>query len=251
MKKSLLLLASLLILSPISVTKAVEIADDENQQLVQMNEAMYKDFFFSFNPDNKTYSIIVNLSDSIDIYSVKDGSADSSIIEKIENLKIKLKDIHSTVISEVGSGYTHKVLSGANSDEVFFEFKDGETIVDVTSEEIAESENETNVSIESPSPEPVEVSRESNNALKSAEQYLRFMSFSKQGLYDQLLYEKYPEDAAQYAVDNVVTDWNENALNSANQYLDFMAFSTSGLYDQLIYEGYTDEQAQYAIDNLD
>lgn len=244
MKKGLLLLSSLLILSPVAVIKAVEITDGENQQLVQMNESMYNDFFLSFNPDNKTYSIIVNLSDSNDIYSVKDGSADSSTIEKVQNLKLKLEEIHSTIISNLGNGYTHKVLSGANSDEVFFEFKDGETIKDVTSEKVADV-------VEASSQESTEVSRESKNALKSAEQYLNFMSFSKQGLYDQLLYEKYPEDAAQYAVDNVVTNWNENALESATQYLEFMAFSTSGLYDQLIYEGYTAEQAQYAIDNLD
>lgn len=94
------------------------------------------------------------------------------------------------------------------------------------------------------------VSREFKNALGSANNYLDFSSFSKQGLYDQLLYEDYPEDAAQYAVDNVVTDWNENALESAINYLDFSSFSDQGLYDQLIYEGYTAEQAQYAIDNL-
>src|SRR5699024_10517240 len=103
----------------------------------------------------------------------------------------------------------------------------------------------------STSPEDTSVSREFKNALESANSYLEYTSFSKEGLYDQLLYEGFPEDAAQYAVDSVNTDWNENALQTANDYLDYSSFSDSGLYDQLIYEGYTPEQAQYAIDNLD
>lgn len=94
-------------------------------------------------------------------------------------------------------------------------------------------------------------SREFRNALAKAEQYLDYSSFSKSGLYDQLLFEKYPEDAAQFAVDNVNVDWNEQAVLVTQRYLDYSAFSDQGLYDQLIFEGFTQEQAQYAIDNLD
>lgn len=100
-----------------------------------------------------------------------------------------------------------------------------------------------------PAPVP-EVSREFRNALGSANDYLNYTSFSKSGLYDQLVYEGFPEDAVQYAVDNVVTDWNANALQTAMDYLDYSSFSDQGLYDQLIYEGYSAEQAQYAINNL-
>lgn len=95
------------------------------------------------------------------------------------------------------------------------------------------------------------VPREFENALQSANDYLNYTSFSKESLYDQLIYEGYPEEATQYAVDNVITDWNENALQAAKDYLDYSSFSDQGLYDQLIYEGYTTDQAQYAIDNLD
>lgn len=94
------------------------------------------------------------------------------------------------------------------------------------------------------------VTREQKNALGAAEDYLDFSSFSKQGLYDQLIFEEYPADAAQYAIDNISTDWNENALQTAQDYLDFSSFSDQGLYDQLIYDKYTAEEAQYAIDNL-
>ena len=65
-----------------------------------------------------------------------------------------------------------------------------------------------------------------------------------------MLYEGFPEDAAQYAIDSVVTDWNQNALQTAIDYLEYSSFSDQGLYDQLIYEGYTAEQAQYAMNNL-
>lgn len=77
-----------------------------------------------------------------------------------------------------------------------------------------------------------------------------YTSFSKQGLYDQLLFEGHPESDAQYAVDNVSADWNQNALETAINYLDFTSFSDQGLYDQLLFEGYTSNQAQYAIDHL-
>lgn len=62
------------------------------------------------------------------------------------------------------------------------------------------------------------VPREHRNALRSAEVYLKTMPFSKKGLYNQLTSdagEKYPADAAQYAVDNVKTNWKENALKAA------------------------------------
>jgi SOS response regulatory protein OraA/RecX len=103
--------------------------------------------------------------------------------------------------------------------------------------------------VEEPTPQS-DVSREFKNAVGSAEDYLNYSSFSKQGLYDQLLYEGFPEDAAQYAIDSVVTDWNQNALQTAVDYLDYSSFSYPGLYDQLVYEGYTAEQAQYAVDNV-
>lgn len=103
----------------------------------------------------------------------------------------------------------------------------------------------TESSIETPT-----VSREYTNALGSANDYLDYTSFSKTGLKEQLIYEGYPDDAAQYAVDNIQTDWNQNALQSAIAYLDYSSFSDQGLIDQLVYEGYSQEEAQYAINNL-
>lgn len=109
--------------------------------------------------------------------------------------------------------------------------------------------------IEAEEAEEPEVPREYKNALRSAEQYLNFSSFSYAGLYDQLTSEyadSYPAEAAQYAVDNVEVDWNEEAVEAARTYQEFSSFSDSGLYDQLTSEyadKFTPEQAQYAIDN--
>jgi len=102
-----------------------------------------------------------------------------------------------------------------------------------------------------------EPSTEYKNALKKAESYSNIMHMSKQGIYDQLTSEygeKFQEDAAQYAVDNMVADWNANALAKAKSYQQTMSMSKSAIYDQLISqygEKFTEEQAQYAIDHLD
>lgn len=94
------------------------------------------------------------------------------------------------------------------------------------------------------------VSREYQNALKSAESYLKYSAFSKEGLYDQLLFEKFTEEAAKYAVDNVNADWKEEAAKCAESYLKNSAFSKEELYEQLIFEKFTEEEAQYGVDKV-
>lgn len=94
--------------------------------------------------------------------------------------------------------------------------------------------------------EPV-VPRDYARALDSAESYLDYTAFSRSGLADQLAYEGYSPEAAEYAVANVGADWNEQAARSAEAYLDYTSFSRQGLVDQLMYEGYTPEQAEYGV----
>ncbi|UXU77507.1 Ltp family lipoprotein [Mammaliicoccus sciuri] len=101
------------------------------------------------------------------------------------------------------------------------------------------------------------VSREFKNALKSAQDYQEVMPMSKAGLYDQLTSsagDQYPEDAAQYAIDNLEADYKENALKSAESYQEIMPMSDKELFDQLTSDAgdkYTQEEAQYAIDNFE
>ena len=78
---------------------------------------------------------------------------------------------------------------------------------------------------------------------------------SKQAIYDQLIsYEKFNEDAANYAVNNMDADWNANALAKAKTYAKTLDMSKQAIYDQLTSsygEKFTAEEAQYAIDNLE
>lgn len=82
------------------------------------------------------------------------------------------------------------------------------------------------------------------------------MHMSKRGIYDQLVSEygeRFTDDEAQYAVDNVHADWNANALAKAEDYQEQMNMSPSAIYDQLTSdygEQFTADEAQYAINNL-
>ena len=127
----------------------------------------------------------------------------------------------------------------------------------------SDTENTTTSEVE-PSNQKVEESKEVEDnvpmeykqALKSAQNYIDVMAFSKQGLYDQLTSEyadKYSDEAAQYAIDNVKADYKEEAVEAAKNYLDTMSFSKEGLKDQLTSQyadKYTEEEAQYAIDKI-
>ena len=100
------------------------------------------------------------------------------------------------------------------------------------------------------------VSIEFKNALKKAESYSKTMHMSKQAIYDQLTSEygeRFPADAAQYAIDNLQADYNANALKKAESYCKTMHMSKRAIFDQLISENgekFTEEEAQYAVDNL-
>lgn len=102
-----------------------------------------------------------------------------------------------------------------------------------------------------------EVPKEFKNALDKGQMYSDMMDMSKAGVLQQLTSqygEKFPDDAAQYAIDNINADWNENALNKAKTYYDTMSMSKDAVYTQLTSsygEQFTAEEAQYAIDNLE
>lgn len=101
-----------------------------------------------------------------------------------------------------------------------------------------------------------EVPREYISALKKAQSYSDMMHMSKKGLYDQLTSEhgeKFPAEAAKYAVEHVKADFKLNALEKAKSYQKTMDMSSSAIYDQLISEHgekFTEEEAKYAVDNL-
>ena len=90
---------------------------------------------------------------------------------------------------------------------------------------------------------------ENSQAVKKAKSFLGLMAFSKNGLIDQLTYNGFTQEEAEYAVENCGADWSEQAVKKAKSFLDLMAFSKSGLIDQLIYNGFTHEEAEYAVEN--
>lgn len=90
------------------------------------------------------------------------------------------------------------------------------------------SSNNTNVEqqqvVEQKQEQAVEQKQEDNvpteykSALKKAKSYSDMMHMSKKAIYDQLVSEygeKFPADAAQYAIDNLDADYKANALEKA------------------------------------
>ncbi len=87
------------------------------------------------------------------------------------------------------------------------------------------------------------------NALSKAKSYLSFSSFSHSGLIEQLEFDGFTDEEAQYGADKCGADWNEQALSKAKSYLSFSAFSYSGLIEQLEFDGFSDEEAKYGVEN--
>lgn len=87
-------------------------------------------------------------------------------------------------------------------------------------------------------------------AIGSAESYLRFTAFSREGLIEQLEFEGFSNDDATFAVDYLDVDWFEQAALSAENYLEFTNFSREGLIDQLMFEGFSREEAEYGVDQV-
>ncbi|NLF03423.1 MAG: hypothetical protein GX593_00140 [Actinomycetales bacterium] len=102
---------------------------------------------------------------------------------------------------------------------------------------------------EEPGAPDLTVSQE--QAVRSAESYLRYSAFSKKGLIDQLEYEGFLIEDASFAVEHIDVDWKAQALSSAESYLRFSAFSKKGLIDQLVYEGFTKKQAEHGVEHVE
>lgn len=134
-----------------------------------------------------------------------------------------------------------KILDG---DEILYQ---NGKVVEPTTEKPTEkpTEKATEKATEKPT-DSMTVSQK--NALKSAESYLNYSSFSYTGLVEQLEFEKYSHEDAVYAADHCGADWNEQAVKKAKSYLDYSSFSKDGLIEQLEYEGFTHEQAVYGVE---
>lgn len=83
------------------------------------------------------------------------------------------------------------------------------------------------------------------NAVRTAEDYLDYTAFSREGLIEQLEFDDFSTADATYAVDHITVDWYEQAAKAAKDYLDYSGFSRGGLIDQLEFDGFTPAQAAY------
>jgi hypothetical protein len=93
-------------------------------------------------------------------------------------------------------------------------------------------------------------------AVGAANDYLRVMPFSKQGLIDQLS-SPYGSDFsvadATYAVNHIKVNWFTQAVRSAKSYLKVMHFSRKGLIHQLespYGAQFTHAQAVYGVNHV-
>ena len=92
-------------------------------------------------------------------------------------------------------------------------------------------------------------------ALEKAKSYNSLFHMSKKRMYRQLTsdFDKFSNDAAQYAVDHLEADYKYNALFNAKNYRKLFNMSKSRLINQLTssIDGFTEEEANYAINHLD
>ena len=92
-------------------------------------------------------------------------------------------------------------------------------------------------------------------ALGKAKSYNSLFHMSKKRMYRQLTsdFNKFSNDAAQYAVDHLEADYKYNALFNAKNYRKLFNMSKSRLINQLTssIDGFTEEEANYAINHLD
>src|SRR5699024_8102996 len=103
------------------------------------------------------------------------------------------------------------IVGGGDSDS-----NEATTTESTTTESSSNESAEEKSTSESSESEESDIPREYKNALKKAESYLgSAFHFSETGLRGQLEYEEFPQDAIDYAMENVEADYNEQAEKAA------------------------------------
>ena len=128
---------------------------------------------------------------------------------------------------------------------------DGDASEAIATEFLAEEagdevEQGSSIPVAFTTPEP-EYTLAQENAIRSAQSYVDFTGFSRKGLIEQLEFEEFTTEEAEFAVDHIDVDWKEEAAEDAESYLELTSFSRSQLRDQLAFEGYTKKQIAYAL----
>lgn len=96
------------------------------------------------------------------------------------------------------------------------------------------------------------LSVQQQQAIRSAQNYLDTMGFSKTGLVKQLEFEHFSRDEAKAAIAALdpKPNWKDEAAQAAQNYLDTMGMSRAGLIEQLRFDGFTKSQAEHGADEV-
>ena len=104
--------------------------------------------------------------------------------------------------------------------------------------------------VTTPTPETSNETAAQRGAIRKANDYLRVIPFSRDGLIKQLEFEGISNEDAVYAVDNITVDWYKQAVLKAQDYLEVLTFTRQGLIDQLLFDGFTQAQAEHGADEV-
>lgn len=193
-----------------------------------------------------------NIVDTSYPNDVIDFEAGKEIIEKVstydidfDGYEIYINQAHTFGFERISGDIVRESLSEGIGEKIKIEkdnTQDEEEKSDDTTEENEDIEQEKDLENET------KTTTGQINAVKKANEYLSFTSFSHKGLVGQLEYEGFTKEEATYGADNCGADWNEQASKKAKDYLDLMAFSKESLIGQLEYDGFTHEQAVYGAE---
>lgn len=98
-------------------------------------------------------------------------------------------------------------------------------------------------------PTPQDPHQNLDNAYGSAALNIGYQAFSRSGLIDELVSQRYPRALATKAVDKLNEDWNAQARWKAGYILSINEVSKTELVKQLVAAGFTAAQAAYGADN--
>ena len=118
-----------------------------------------------------------------------------------------------------GNSEDGKGSASSNDTTAVTEGKDTNSSSESSNDSSSSVANGNQETTENVAPAEDNVPTEYKSALRKAETYSKTMNMSKAGIYDQLTSEygeQFPEEAAQYAIDNMEADFKENALKKAN-----------------------------------
>lgn len=148
----------------------------------------------------------------------KPSTADTSVVAEQTDAKEQTENTEESELKEQSEA-VKKTPEESKTETPAEETSDQQQ--EGTDNESAGNEEAENEVIQEEAPaEEESIPTEFKNALKKATQYSSIMHMSKQGIYDQLTSEYgegFPEDAAQYAIDNIDADWEANALAKAKE----------------------------------